>query len=118
MISLECVVHSAIRSVSHYKEVSKMVGNSKLSEEAKCIKETIDATLSFEDETAERIAKHHVFLNHASNAAIEEVIRSLSRNNIYGQTLKQFMEDGKLEKVNYDIVKIDIVKAIESEKEK
>ncbi|EGQ3127496.1 TPA: hypothetical protein ACHHA7_002767 [Staphylococcus aureus] len=94
-----------------------MVGNSNMSEEAKCIKETIEATLSFEDEPVEKIAKQHVFLNHASNTAIEEVIRSLSRNNVYGQVLKQFMEEGELKKVNYDIVKIDIVKAIESDKE-
>lgn len=94
-----------------------MTNKSNMSDEAKCIKETIEETLAFDDEPLERIAKQHVFLNQASNAAIEEVIYSLSRNNVYGNALKQFIEKGELNKVSYDIVKFDIVKAIKSEKE-
>lgn len=94
-----------------------MVNNSNLSDEAKCIKETIEATLEFDDEAVERIAKQHRYLNKASNGAIEEVIASLSKDNQYGSTLKEFLENGELNKVDFDIVKFDIVKAIKSEKE-
>lgn len=94
-----------------------MVSNSNLSDEAKCIKETIEATLAFEDESVERIAKQHRFLNRASNDAIEEVIQSLSKDNNYGSTLKHFISKGELNKVDFDIVKFDIVKAIKSEKD-
>ena len=94
-----------------------MVNHSNLSDEAKCIKETIEATLAYDDEPVERIAKQHRYLNKASNGAIEEVITSLSKDNQYGSTLKEFMENGELNKVDFNIVKFDIVKAIKSEKD-
>lgn len=94
-----------------------MVNNSNLSDEAKCIKETIEATLEFDDEPVESVAKQHRYLNKASNGAIEEIITSLSKDNQYGSTLKKFMNNGELNKIDFDIVKFDIVKAIKSEKE-
>ncbi|WP_215392837.1 hypothetical protein [Staphylococcus aureus] len=83
-----------------------------MSDEAKCIKASIEETLAFEGETVESIASQNMFLNKASNSSIEEVILSLSKTNIYSQLLKQFVEKGNLRDVSYDTVKINIVKAI------
>ncbi|MGZ9759401.1 hypothetical protein [Staphylococcus pseudintermedius] len=89
-----------------------MVNDLTMSDEAKCIKETIEETLAFQGETVEKVATQNIFLNQANNRTIEEVIQSLSKSNIYGSSLKQIVEKGNLKEVNHDTLKRDIVKAI------
>ncbi|HDE0230063.1 TPA: hypothetical protein PB396_002697 [Staphylococcus aureus] len=89
-----------------------MINDLIMSDESKCIIETIEETLFFEGETVKSVASQNMFLNQASNKSIEEVIKSLNKNNVYSRSLKEFVEKGNLKEVSYDIVKINIVKAI------